>query len=88
MKFCCESFEMHYLFRNTLAHSIRIVKFISPYMKIKDGIHIKKNSKWINVNKKGNNFNFLLMTAPYIQFDMQKNPALMIHYCPFCGINL
>jgi hypothetical protein len=88
MKFCCESFEMHYLFRNTLAHSIRIVKFKSEFLINQGGAYVRRDRKEIKINRKRNDIRFHLMTAPYIKFDISKNPSIMINFCPFCGTNL
>lgn len=88
MKFCCESFELHYSFRNTLAHSIRIVKFVSEFLINQGGVYVKKDGREKKINKRRNDIRFHLMTAPYVKFDMLKNPSIMINYCPFCGTNL
>ncbi len=88
MVFCCNNFDVNYHFRNSLSHSIRIIKYKSNYFLNKGGILVTKKGKELDVNPYGNDMRFLLMTAPYSIFDQLKNPAIMIHFCPFCGVNL
>ncbi len=88
MKFCCLNFETHYRFRNTLAHSIRIVRYSSEEFLNNGNINLIKQGKNSTVKCKGNDMRFLLMTSPYVVFDQLKNPAIMLNFCPFCGANL
>ena len=88
MEFCCETFESYYLIRNTAAPKIRIVKFISDYLTNNIGAYIRKHGREIKINKKRNDFSFLISSKPYESFSMINNPLIIINFCPFCGTNL
>jgi len=73
MKFCCEKFELHYSFRNGLAHSFRVI-----------------NCEPITLSRENttNHMRFIIITSPYVNFNILETPSIMIDYCPFCGTDL
>ena len=86
-KYCCDGFAMNHLERNT-TNCIRVIKVNYSQLGLLEIRYTTKDSVKRRVIEDSDiPFRFFYM-QPYLKFDLLMPGALMISFCPYCGVNL